>query len=79
MATGKEAVRHAGGLYGKTYRRVLRPVRGVEHEAHHLHEVEQAGESGETPYIAILGLLLFLGSIFLVMLCIALAAYAIAS
>jgi hypothetical protein len=50
----------------------------VEAEAHHLHEVEQIGESGETPFIAMLGLLLFLGSVFAVMLALAFLAYYLA-
>jgi hypothetical protein len=36
-----------------------RPVRAVEREAHHLHEVEHVGESEWTPWIVILGLVLF--------------------
>ena len=36
-----------------------RPVRAIEREAEHLHEVERAGESEWTPWIAILGLVLF--------------------
>ena len=44
------------------------PFRGAEHEAHHLHEIEQEGESGATPLIAIGGLVIFLGSIFIVLL-----------
>lgn len=44
----------------------------------HLHEVERAGESGETPFIAILGLIVFLGSVFLVLLAISLLAYYLA-
>jgi hypothetical protein len=46
----------------------VRPVHAVEAEAHHLHEVETTGESGETPFILILGLILFLLPIFLLML-----------
>jgi hypothetical protein len=78
MAAGKDAVKHAGSLYQRLYRAVLRPIRGAEHEAHHLHEVEQQGESGVTPLIAILGLVFFLGSIFLVLLALALLAYNLA-
>jgi hypothetical protein len=36
-----------------------RPVRALEREAHHLHEVEREGESEWTPWIALLGLVLF--------------------
>ncbi len=35
------------------------PVRAIDHEAQHLHEVEHVGESEWTPWIAILGLVLF--------------------
>ena len=53
----------------------MHPVRGVESEARHLYEIEREGESGETPFIAMLGLAVFLGSVFLVMLGIAFLAY----
>jgi hypothetical protein len=61
---GRAGARHAGGLYRRLFRWALRPVRKIEAEAHHLHEVERTGESGETPYIAILGVFLFLVPIF---------------
>ena len=51
------------------------PVRGVEDEAHHLREIEREGESGETPFIAILGVLLFLLPIAAVMMGLAFLAY----
>jgi hypothetical protein len=70
--------RHAGSLYRKTFRWLLRPVRKVEDEVHHLHEVEQAGEAGETPYIAILGVLLFLLPIAAFMMVVALGAASLA-
>jgi hypothetical protein len=54
---------------------MVHPVRGVEGEAHRLHEIEREGESGETPFIVMLGLIFFLGSVFLVMLGIAFLAY----
>jgi len=54
------------------------PVRSIEGEARHIHEIETSGQSAETPYIAMLGLFFFLGSIFLVLLGVALAAYYIA-
>jgi hypothetical protein len=71
MSTAARAAKHASGLYGRTFGLIRRG----EAEVHHLHEVEQEGESGETPFIAILGLFLFLFPIFLVLLGIALAAY----
>jgi hypothetical protein len=60
MGAAADATRHAGGLYGRTFGWLRRPIRKVEEEAHHLHEVEQVGASGETPFIAMLGLALFL-------------------
>jgi hypothetical protein len=79
VSAGKEAFSHAGRLYRRMFRTLLKPIRGAEHEAQHLHEVEQEGESGATPLIAIAGLIVFLGSIFLVLLCVALLAYNLAS
>jgi len=54
---------------------VLRPVRNIESEARHLHEVGQVGEGGVTPFVAILGVFLFLVPIFALMLGLAFAAY----
>jgi hypothetical protein len=71
---GRATVRHAGSLYGTMFRWALRPIRKVEAEAHHIHEVERAGDSGETPFIAILGVFLFLLPIFGLMLGLAIAA-----
>ncbi len=70
--------RHAGSLYRKTFRWIRRPIQKVEGEVHHLHEVEQLGESGETPFIAILGVLLFLLPIAAFIMIVALAASALA-
>ena len=56
------------------FRWLRHPIGTVEAEAHHLHEVEERGESGETPFIAILGVFLFLLPIFAVMLGLAIAA-----
>jgi hypothetical protein len=78
MAAGRDAARHAGTRYRKALTRLRHPVRGVEAEAEHLRTVEQEGESGETPFIAILGIILFLLPIFLVVLGLALAAYYLA-
>ena len=79
MAAGSDAVRHAGSLYGRTFKWLRHPVRGVEAEAEHLREVERAGESGETPFIAILGIILFLIPIVAVVLGVAFAAYYLAT
>ena len=62
---GRAGMRHAGGLYRRCFRWARRSARQVEAEAHHLQEIERAGEAGETPYIAILGVFLFLLPIFL--------------
>ena len=77
--TGTRAARHAGGLYRRTFAWIAKPFRKVEAEAHHLREVEETGESGETPYIAILGVFLFVFPIFVVLLGLALIAYYAAS
>jgi hypothetical protein len=68
------AGRHAVGLYRRLLDAALRPVHAVEADAHHLHEIERVGQSGETPYIAILGVFLFLVPIFCIMLGLALLA-----
>ncbi len=78
MGSGAAVVKDAGGRYRRVYVWARHPVRSTEAEAHHLHEVERAGESGETPYIAVMGLIVFLASVFLLMLGIALAAYYLA-
>ena len=70
----RAGVRHAGSLYGRTFRWLGKPVRKAEAEAEHLHEIEQAGESPETPLVAFLGVFLFLLPIFLIMLGLALLA-----
>lgn len=44
-------------------------------EAHELHELEHTGVSGWTPFVAILGLVLFFGGVFLLMSILAEAAY----
>jgi hypothetical protein len=78
MAIGRAGARHAGSLYRRAFRGVLRPVQKVEAEAHHLHDVEHTGESAETPAIAMLGVFLFVFPIFVVMLGIAFGAYYLA-
>jgi hypothetical protein len=50
----------------------------VSRPAHHLHEVEQAGEVPETPFIALLGVVLFVLPVFLVIVGLAFAAYYLA-
>ena len=75
MGVATKATKRAGGLYRNTFDAVSRPVRKLESEAAHLHEVEELGESGETPFVAILGIILFLLPIFALMLGLAFAAY----
>lgn len=79
VAAGTEAVRHAGSLYGRTFKWLRHPVRRVEAEAEHLREVERVGESGETPFVAILGVVLFLLPIVAVLLGVVFAAYYLAT
>ena len=72
---GRAGVRHAGALYRRCFRWARRSARRAEAEAQHLQEIERAGEAGETPYIAILGVFLFLLPIFLFICGVALIAY----
>ena len=78
MAASKDAARHAGTLYRRSFGSLRRPVRAIEAEAKHLHEVEREGESAATPFIAILGIILFLTPIVLAILGLAFAAYYLA-
>jgi hypothetical protein len=66
--------RLAGGIRWAALLDPLRPLRTIERQAHHLHEVEQAGESEYTPWIAVVGLVLFLVSVFVLMTAIAFTA-----
>jgi hypothetical protein len=79
VSSGTRATSHAAGLYRKTFSAIARPVRKVDAEVHHLEDVERAGESPETPFIAMLGVFLFLLPIFAVMLALAFAAYYLAT
>ena len=74
VGTATEATRHAASLYRRLYSAAVRPAHALEVEAAHLHELEHRGESGETPFLALLGLVMFLAPIFLVMLGLALLA-----
>ena len=77
--TAGRAAKHASSLYWRTLHAVLRPIRRAEADVHHLHAIEYEGEAAETPFIAILGLILFFLSIFLVMVGLAFAAYYLAA
>jgi hypothetical protein len=55
--------------------RVGQPVRAIGREAHHLHDVERAGESESTPWIALLGLILFFAPVAALMTVVTFAAY----
>jgi hypothetical protein len=79
MPAAKDAARHAGTLYRKGFSRVRHPVRAVEAEVEHLREIEREGESAETPFVAILGIVLFLLPIVAIVLGLAFAAYYLAS
>jgi hypothetical protein len=78
MAAGRDAARHAGTLYQKAFTRLRHPVQEIEAEVEHLREVEREGESGETPFITILGVILFLLPIVALVLGLAFAAYYLA-
>lgn len=78
MGAGRNAARHAGGIYRKTVPWLRHPVRGVGAEVEHLREVEREGESAETPFVAILGIILFLLPIIVMILGLAFAAYYLA-
>jgi hypothetical protein len=78
MAAARDAVRHAGSRYRRTFVWLRHPARNTEAEVAHLRQVEQTGEAGETPFVVIGGVFLFLLPIFLLLLGIALAAYYIA-
>jgi hypothetical protein len=78
MSAARHAARHAGTLYRRTLTRVRRPVRAIESEVEHLREVEREGKSAETPFVAILGIVLFLLPIVAIVLGLAFAAYYLA-
>jgi hypothetical protein len=72
--TTRVSRRLPGGMRGHAVVDPRRPVRTIEREAHHLHEVEQVGESEWTPWIAILGLVLFFVPVFVLMTALTFAA-----
>jgi hypothetical protein len=78
VATGTSPMTHAKRRYQRLFSAFRHPVHGIEHEAEHLHAIEREGESGETPFIALLGLILFLLPIVIVFLAIAFGAYYLA-
>jgi hypothetical protein len=69
----------AGAMYGRSFRRLRHSPSRIEAEAEHLREVERVGESGETPFVAILGIVLFLLPIVALILGVAFAAYYLAT
>jgi hypothetical protein len=75
MAPASRSARHAAGLYRRSWAAVRRRAREVEAEAEHLREVEAVGEAPETPFIAILGVVLFLLPIVALLLAISFGAY----
>jgi hypothetical protein len=78
MAAARDAARQAGSLYRKTLAFLRIRAHKIEAEVEHLREVEQAGESGEAPFIAIVGVLLFLLPIVALLLGIAFTVYFLA-
>ena len=72
---GRAAARHAGRLYRRSFRGTLRSFRRAEAKARELEEIEHDGYAGETPYIAILGVFLFLAPIFVFILGLSFLAY----
>jgi hypothetical protein len=72
--TTRVSRRLAGVIRGQAVVDLGRPVRAIEREARHLHEVEQVGESEWTPWIAILGLVLFFVHVFVLMTALTFAA-----
>jgi hypothetical protein len=75
MAMRSRSARHAAGLYRRSWDGARGRFRKVEAEAEHLYETEQVGESPETPFIAILGVVLFLLPIVAVLLGLSFGAY----
>jgi hypothetical protein len=65
-------MRQAGGRYRRLLRR---PVQSIEAEAHHLIEIEQTGDSPATPFIVLIGIVLFLLPIVIVILGLAFGVY----
>ena len=78
MGAGRQAVRRAGARYRRVLGKARHPVQEIEAEAEHLIEIEKKGESGETPFIALLGIVLFLLPIVALILGLAFAAYYLA-
>jgi hypothetical protein len=72
--TTRVSRRLPGGMRGHALVDLGRPVRAIEREARHLHEVERVGESEWTPWIAILGLVLFFVHVFVLMTALTFAA-----
>jgi hypothetical protein len=70
--------RFAGAIRGQALADLTRPVRAIERDANQLHKVERRGESEWTPWIAILGLVLFFASAFVVMGALSFTAYYLA-
>ncbi|MFL6030385.1 MAG: hypothetical protein ACJ74D_10175 [Gaiellaceae bacterium] len=66
--------RLAGRTRGSAWFDPPRRFRTIEREAHHLHEVERVGESEWTPWIAILGLVLFFVPVLVLMTALTFAA-----
>jgi hypothetical protein len=70
MALGRDAMRHAGGIYRKVLPRLRHPAREIAAEVEHLREARAL--------VAILGIVLFLLPVVLLILGLAFAAYYLA-
>jgi hypothetical protein len=69
------ALAYAGGLYRSSFSWIARTEHRVVDEIHHLEEVEKEGDSGATPFLALVGVILFLLPIFLIVGGLAFLAY----
>jgi hypothetical protein len=65
--------------YAGLWSSIARQFRAIGGTARHLHEIEHAGEDAETPFIALLGVFLFVLPFFFFLLGIALLASWVAS
>jgi hypothetical protein len=76
-AATRSSPRHAGGARRAAFN-PWRALRKVEHKAGQLHAIEHSGASEWTPWIAILGLILFFVPVFVLMTVLTFAAAALA-
>jgi hypothetical protein len=77
-AAGRNRPTKADSLQRKMFAVFRTPVREIQAEAEHVRDVERAGDSGATPFIAMLGVILFLLLGLILMAGLILAAYYLA-